>query len=714
MLGGSQTDADNFVTLAMVDTEVIAYETATLAGANTYTLGYLRRGGYGSANVAHSIGAPFVRLDDSIFRMPVDPSLIGSTVYLKFLSINAFGRTPRTLAEETAYTYVVGTNVELPDVPDVPASFAVLPVADGVSITWSNDNPQAVGCTSIEYATASGGPFTVLAQEGPTTTSFHHGFTSGATYYYRARARGPLPQSGWSAYTSELSSTGRLVDTAGLNVTLVNNPYFSTGDLSGWTSDHGSVYHDTGGNGPSSSTSYATFPHGTAAEALRNTAQIPVYPGAVVKAQCAVRGVGTPNGTCGVRISWRDSTDTEIGNIQGNTTTGNATNGTYVTGTAPAGAMFAHVECATAGRTDTTGYYTVDNFWAALLPDTMDQVPDSATRFAAAESGADKTAGKSLTVLTDRTLDNVADSATYLRTIQQSANAGAITIDNASFQLGNATGWTATNASAYAQSAAPAPAIGGQYIVVNATAANGFIATNRRYACNPGDKVSVGGLAYAASGTAIIYATFYTASGAFISSIGAGTAAAAWAPVSASGTVPSNAAYFTVVCMQTTPGDYALFNYVWCTINDVRVAGSGVTIGDQRNLNPITWAGVRSTQTVSPLAVSYDTAIPANLSFTCASVTFNGGGFAVSYSASSASTTQTRGTGPVTYYFYYRDATNGGGSKALNFTTNQDNLSTYTDINYLGLITIAIPAGSSGGSGVQTGAGAGAGSLPAR
>src|SRR6185437_10716746 len=98
LLGGSQTDADNFVTLAMIDTEVFAYENAALQSANTYKLSYLRRGGYGSANVAHSSGAPFVRLDDSIFRIPVDPSLIGSTVHLKFLSLNVFGRTPRTLA----------------------------------------------------------------------------------------------------------------------------------------------------------------------------------------------------------------------------------------------------------------------------------------------------------------------------------------------------------------------------------------------------------------------------------------------------------------------------------------------------------------------------------------------------------------------------------------------------------------------------------------
>lgn len=228
LLGGSQTDADNFVTLAMVDTEVFAYETATLQAANTYQLGYLRRGGYGSGNVAHASGAPFVRLDESIFRIPVDPSLIGSTVYLKFLSLNVFGRTPRTLAEETAYTYVVGTNVELPDVPDAPTGFAVTPVADGVEITWSNDNPAATGCTSIEYTMISGGPFTVLAQVGPTTTAYHHGFTNGATYYYRARARGPLVQSGWSAYTAVVSSTGKTVYATGGGKNALPNGSFAT------------------------------------------------------------------------------------------------------------------------------------------------------------------------------------------------------------------------------------------------------------------------------------------------------------------------------------------------------------------------------------------------------------------------------------------------------------------------------------------------------
>jgi len=139
-----------------------------------------------------------------------------------------------------------------------------------------------------------------------------------------------------------------------------------------------------------------------------------------VKAQCAIRGIGTPNGTAGVRISWRNSSDTEISTTTGNTTTGNASNGSYVTGTAPTGAMFAHVECAFASHT--VGQYTVDNFWAAQLPDSMDQVPDGTTRFGAIEAGADKTSGKPLSSLSGRTMDYIGDSATRFAAAQAGAD----------------------------------------------------------------------------------------------------------------------------------------------------------------------------------------------------------------------------------------------------------------------------------------------------
>ena len=174
----------------------------------------LRRGGYGTTNVPHAINAPFVRLDDNIIKIPIDASQLGSTIYLKFLSFNCFGQGARTLASETAYSYVVGSNVEFPDVPVVPSSVTVVGVADGVNLAWVNSNPAAVACTSIEFATASGGPWTVLGQEGPTVTTYHHAFTGGGTYFYRLRSRGHQVSAGWSAYTSVFSASA--VDVAAI------------------------------------------------------------------------------------------------------------------------------------------------------------------------------------------------------------------------------------------------------------------------------------------------------------------------------------------------------------------------------------------------------------------------------------------------------------------------------------------------------------------
>ncbi|MBS0200667.1 MAG: hypothetical protein JSR70_09475 [Proteobacteria bacterium] len=212
LLGTTAADCDELVTLAMVDTELIAYQTATLAAGPSYNLGTrIRRGAYGTAIASHAANAPFVRLDENILRIPIDPSKIGQTIYVKFLSFNDMGNGGRTLAGETAYSYVIGTNVEFPDVAPVPASFAVTAVADGVNLSWTNTNPAAVECTSIEYATSGTGPWTVLGQCGPTQTSFTHQFTNGATYYYRIRARGFNIAAGWSAYTSTLSSAGKTV-----------------------------------------------------------------------------------------------------------------------------------------------------------------------------------------------------------------------------------------------------------------------------------------------------------------------------------------------------------------------------------------------------------------------------------------------------------------------------------------------------------------------
>ena len=105
LANGTVADAQNGVTLCLVDNELLAYATATLTGTNAYNLTYLYRGLYGTAAAAHSSGAPFTRIDGAIFQYSLPAALIGVTLYLKFQSFNIFGQSVEDLSECTVYTY---------------------------------------------------------------------------------------------------------------------------------------------------------------------------------------------------------------------------------------------------------------------------------------------------------------------------------------------------------------------------------------------------------------------------------------------------------------------------------------------------------------------------------------------------------------------------------------------------------------------------------
>jgi hypothetical protein len=111
---GAQADADTYRTLCYAGGEFIAYQGLNLTGSNKYNIGqdgssnvYLRRGLFGSKVTTHAAGDGFARLDDSIFTYGYDPSFIGKTLYLKFTSFNTSGLMEQSIANATAYQFIV-------------------------------------------------------------------------------------------------------------------------------------------------------------------------------------------------------------------------------------------------------------------------------------------------------------------------------------------------------------------------------------------------------------------------------------------------------------------------------------------------------------------------------------------------------------------------------------------------------------------------------
>ena len=105
LASGSTADAQNAVTLCIVDDELCAYQTATLVSGSTYGLTYLERGLCGSKAVAHAANAPFARLDALIFKYALPSAFVGVPLYLKFASFNIFGQSVQDLSTCAVYAY---------------------------------------------------------------------------------------------------------------------------------------------------------------------------------------------------------------------------------------------------------------------------------------------------------------------------------------------------------------------------------------------------------------------------------------------------------------------------------------------------------------------------------------------------------------------------------------------------------------------------------
>ncbi|WP_445364889.1 hypothetical protein ACJJJB_00010 (plasmid) [Microbulbifer sp. ANSA001] len=110
-------DRDDLVTLAWVDGELLAYQSATLTGVDTYDLKNFKRGCYGTQIKPHVTDSQFVRLDEGIFKYALPSSRIGQELYIKLVSVNIWGGGKQDISEISPYVYVVSGQGSLPAGP---------------------------------------------------------------------------------------------------------------------------------------------------------------------------------------------------------------------------------------------------------------------------------------------------------------------------------------------------------------------------------------------------------------------------------------------------------------------------------------------------------------------------------------------------------------------------------------------------------------------
>jgi len=132
LTGTSQAAAQAGATLALIDSELIAYEAATLtSSAPAYNLTGLARALSGSVGAGHSSGAQFFRIDGAIVKYNVPANFIGKTIYFKFQSFNVFGGGAEDLSTVAFYSFTpqYASTVVVSTPPNTPPTPPAHPIA---------------------------------------------------------------------------------------------------------------------------------------------------------------------------------------------------------------------------------------------------------------------------------------------------------------------------------------------------------------------------------------------------------------------------------------------------------------------------------------------------------------------------------------------------------------------------------------------------------
>jgi len=128
LVGCSAQDKDDLVTACYVGRAagaagaVLSFQNATLTSTDNYDISIMRRGAYGTTRANHASGSRFIRLDESVFRYAIPVSRIGTLIYVKLQSFNAYGGGLQDLSGVTPTTY---TPVAAALTPPAPAAVTI-------------------------------------------------------------------------------------------------------------------------------------------------------------------------------------------------------------------------------------------------------------------------------------------------------------------------------------------------------------------------------------------------------------------------------------------------------------------------------------------------------------------------------------------------------------------------------------------------------------
>lgn len=196
LLSGTPQDAERKNTLCWIDGECVSYINATLQSNGAWLLSGLYRGQCNTAVRMHAKDTDFVRLDNSVFKVPFTKEDIGKKIYLKFCSYNIFGAGNQDLSEVKAYEYTL-QKYYIPPVTNLTAYNRYRQLADGVSrydivVNWTPPTLQSYLQGDVWYKTSNRQAKDLVIKEG--TKGSELGFDSEWTFGGSGKDQVVIPQ----------------------------------------------------------------------------------------------------------------------------------------------------------------------------------------------------------------------------------------------------------------------------------------------------------------------------------------------------------------------------------------------------------------------------------------------------------------------------------------------------------------------------------------